>query len=359
MVFPINVSKRFYFRFDLEFYRRSNITRIMRWEKFASQDVLNWLLGPENPSIRFWALQQLKNRPVNAPEVIETQNAIMSSACVKKILRAQSGEGHWINYDDMYNPKYTATTHSLLILAELGAKRVPQIEHAIEHLFQFQRSSGHFLRDLPKTEKGKESVVKDGCCLDGNILYYLIHFGYLNDPRTERLIDFQIEYHSDDAGGWMCRAFPIDKSKVFPTNCYMGGVKVLKALSRIPKENRSTDLKRIINQEVEIILENQIFNYLRNPDGGRKAKAGWKRFGFPLFYQSDVLEVLDVLTELGIKDERMQESVDLVLDSRNELGTWNLKNTFNGKMLCDIEKKDTPSKWITLRALRMLHRYYS
>jgi hypothetical protein len=330
----------------------------MSWENFAREEILNWLFGPESPSIRFWALHQLKKMPLNAPEVVETQNEIMTSPCVKTILKAQRAEGQWFHYDDMYNPKYTATTHNLLILAELGAKRVPQIEKAIEYLFQFQRSSGHFLTALPKTEKGKESVVKDGCCIDGNILYYLLHFGYLNDPRTKRLIDFQVEYHSDDVGGWKCRAFPIDKSKVFPTNCYMGGVKVLKALTRIPIENRTPELKRIIKQESHIILENQIFNYLQDTDGKRKAKAGWKKFGFPLFYQSDVLEVLDILTELGIHDKRMQESVDLVLESRNELGSWDLKNTFNGKMLCEIEKKNTPSKWITLRALRMLQRYY-
>ncbi|MFW9907352.1 MAG: nitrogen fixation protein NifH [Candidatus Thorarchaeota archaeon] len=331
----------------------------MSWEKFASNEVLNWLLGPENPSIRYWALQHLKNRPLNASEIVETQNAIMASPCVKAMLKAQKGEGQWGHYNDIYNPKYTATTHNLLILAELGAKRVPQIEKAVEYLFQFQRNSGHFLVELPKTEKGKDSIVKDGCCIDGNILYYLVHFGYLDDPRTQRLINFQIEYHSDDVGGWLCRAFPIDKSKVFPINCYMGGVKVLKALARIPSKNRSSELKRIINQEVEIILENQVFNYLRNPNGSRKAKAGWKRFGFPLFYQSDILEVLDVLTELGIKDERMQESINLVLESRNKLGSWDLKNTFNGKMLCDIERKNAPSKWITLRALRVLHRYYT
>jgi hypothetical protein len=330
----------------------------MSWENFARKEVLNWLFGPENPSIRFWALRQLKKRPLNAPEVVESQNAIMTSACVKTILKAQRAEGQWFHYEDMYNPKYTATTHNLLILAELGAKRVPQIEKAIEYLYQFQRNSGHFLTDLPKTEKGKESTVKDGCCIDGNILFYLIHFGYLDDPRTKRLIEFLIEYHSDDVGGWKCRAYPIDKSKVFPTNCYMGGVKVLKALARIPMENRTSALKRIIKQESHIILENQIFNYLRDTDGKRKAKAGWKRFGFPLFYQSDVLEVLDVLTELGIHDRRMQESIDLVLESRNELGSWDLKNTFNGKMLCEIEKKNAPSKWITLRALRMLQRYY-
>jgi hypothetical protein len=55
----------------------------------------------------------------------------------------------------------------------------------------------------------------------------------------------------------------------------------------------------------------------------------------------------------------MQESVDFVIGSRNASGTWDLKNTYNGKMRCDIEKKNAPSKWITLRALRVLRRYYT
>lgn len=330
----------------------------MRWEDFGTQKVMNWLLEPKNPSVRFWALQQLEDRSAHDPEVLATQDAIMTSPCVKSIFKAQREGEYWHNYDDVYNPKYTATTHNLLILAELGTRRTPSIEKTIEYLFKFQRNSGHFLMDLPKTEKGKNSTVKDGCCYDGNILYYLIHFGYLCDPRTKKLLDFQIDYHSGEDGGWKCRAFPIDRSKVFPTNCYMGGVKVLKALAKIPPETRSADLKRIIKQETEIILENQVYRYLKNPDASRKEKAGWKRFGFPLFYQSDVLEVLDVLTELGIHDERMQESIDLVAKNRNSSGTWDLMDTFNGKMLCEIETKKKPSKWITLRALRVLRRYY-
>jgi hypothetical protein len=139
----------------------------------------------------------------------------------------------------------------------------------------------------------------------------------------------------------------------------MGAVKVLKGLSRIPRSKLSTKVQDIINRYVDVILENQIYRYLKNPDGTRKEKAGWKRFGFPIFYQSDVLEVLDILTELGVKDKRMQESIDLVVSNRGEDGRWLLKNTFNGKMFCDIEEKGKASKWITLRALRVLKRFYS
>jgi hypothetical protein len=187
----------------------------------------------------------------------------------------------------------------------------------------------------------------------------MIHFGYLDDPRVKQLIQFQIDYHSDDVGGWGCRAYGIDTSNLGPENCYMGGVKVLKALALIPKRKRPKTIKEIIDQEVEIILENHIYQYLRNPDGSRKDKAGWKRFGFPLYYQSDALEVLDILTNLGVHDDRMQEAIDLVLSVQQKDGRWLLRHTFNNKQLCQIDEKHKPSKWITLRALRVLKRFYS
>ena len=328
----------------------------MKWEELAREDTIDWLLEPENPSVRFWALQQILGRPSTDQDVVKAQQEIMHSQCVTEIMSKQSPEGHWASPEDFYLPKYTATTHNLLILAELGAARSGAIERALEHMFQFQRDSGHFLTTMPKSAKGKASEVKDGCCLDGNILFFLSHFGYLDDPRTQRLIRFQEEYYAEE-GGWKCRAYPINQRGVFPENCFMGRVKVLRALARIPASKRSSRIKAIIANEVETVLENQIYKYLKNTDGSRKEKAGWKRFGFPLFYQSDALEVLDTLTELGVKDKRMEDSISLVTGAMAEEGRWILKNTFNGKMLCEIDSKGLPSKWITLRALRVLKRF--
>lgn len=323
----------------------------------SDENLILWLLEKNYPSVRFWALTDLFGKNVTDPEVIETQNAIMTSPETISILKAQNKEGYWVNPTNIYLPKYTATTHSLLILAELGAKKTPEIEKGIEFVYRSQRDSGHFLVDIPQTKKGKNSSVKDGCCIDGNILTYLIHFGYFDDDRTQKLLDFIIGYHSEDVAGWNCRAYPINKEGVFPVNCYMGAVKVLKALSFIPHYKRNRTINSIIEREVENILENNIFKYLRNPDGSRKDKAGWKKFGFPLFYQSDSLEVLDVLVRLGYKDERMQPALDFVIKSQQSNLKWLLNNTFNGKMHVNIEEKGKPSKWITLRALRVFKHF--
>ena len=314
----------------------------------------------DNPSVRYWALRDLEGIAENANEVIEAKKEIMQSKTVASILTPQKQEGYWVHMEDMYLPKYKATTHQLLILAELGATRTPMIEKAIEHIYQFQRNSGHFLTKLPKSEKGRDSVVKDGCCFDGNVLYYLNHFGYLEDPRTEKLLEFIYDYYDDENTGWKCRAYPINPDAVFPVNCYMGATKILKAFSMIPEEKRSKRMKEIIERETEKILENKVYKYLRNPDGSRKDKAGWKRFGFPLFYQADVLEVMVTLTRLDVHDERMRYAVEIIEGAKQKDGKWLLKDSFNGKMWTDIEEKNKPSKWITLRAmyvLRMWNRF--
>ncbi len=319
-------------------------------------DLTKWLLEPRDPSVRYWALRDLEGKGSGDAEVSAAQDRLMESPEVRAILAVQKPGGWWMDERDMYLPKYTATTHSLLILAELGTKRTPTIERGVEHIFRFQRDSGHFLPDLPATEKGKASLIKDGCCFDGNILYYLIHFGYLDDSRTQLLLDFTTSFHDSENAGWRCRSYPINPANVFSKNCYMGAAKMLRALSMIPPHERRGKIQTIIDREVENILENGVYSYLRNPDGTRKDKAGWKRFGFPLFYQSDALEVLDTLTRLGYHDDRMQPAVDLVLSARQPDGSWLLENTFNGKMWVNIEEKGRPSKWITLRALRTLKR---
>ena len=75
-------------------------------------------------------------------------------------------------------------------------------------------------------------------------------------------------------------------------------------------------------------------------------------------YQTDVLEILSILTKLGISDGRMQEAIDLVISKQDKQGRWTLENTYNHRFHVDIERKDKVSKWITLHALRVLRRLY-
>lgn len=95
----------------------------MPWDDYVKDGVLEWLLEPQDPSVRFWALQHLDERAPKDSAVVDAQEAVMRSQCVQTIPQAQTPGGYWETADDMYNPKYKATTHTLLILAELGAER--------------------------------------------------------------------------------------------------------------------------------------------------------------------------------------------------------------------------------------------
>jgi hypothetical protein len=326
------------------------------WNSYVKGDPVEWLLEEENASIRYWTLKDMCGKEENDPDVKSAKEQIMKSYTVTEILKNQQPEGFWVTKENPYTPKYRATYHQLLILSELGASPCEEIQRAVTLSFEnYQYDSGHFNWKILKTARGRSSSLVDGACLTGNIVRALLHFGYLHHEGTQKALQFLVRVHE---AGWACRAYPIDRGKVFPEKCYMGGVKPLMAFSMVPEEERTEEMKRIIDEEVEIYLENEIFMYLKDERGERKPKPGWMRFGFPLFYQSDALEVLDVLTRLEVRDERMQKALDLVLSKQDENGRWSLENTFNGKMWVDIEEKRRPSKWITLRAVRVLKRMY-
>ena len=137
----------------------------------------------------------------------------------------------------------------------------------------------------------------------------------------------------------------------------MGAVKTLKALAEIPENKRTTAVKNTIEKGAEYFLLHHVFKSSHNVS--HVPKPGWLKFGFPLMYQTDALEILKILTNLCYKDKRMQEAIDIVVSKQDKQGRWILENTFNGRYQVNIEKKGEPSKWITLNALRTLKRFYS
>jgi hypothetical protein len=137
----------------------------------------------------------------------------------------------------------------------------------------------------------------------------------------------------------------------------MGAVKALKALAEIPENKQTATVKKTIEKGAEYFLLHHVFKSSHHLD--RVPKPGWLKFGFPLMYQTDVLEILGILTKLGYKDPRMQEAIDILVSKQDTNGRWNLENTFNGRYQVNIEKKEEPSKWITVHALQVLKRYYT
>ena len=90
-------------------------------------NIIEWLLEPSNPSVRYFALRHLLDRPEDDAEVQAARHVIMTSEPVQNILSAQDAEGYWGKPGKGYSPKYRATSWQLLFLAELGAESVAEV----------------------------------------------------------------------------------------------------------------------------------------------------------------------------------------------------------------------------------------
>ena len=318
---------------------------------------IEWLLASEEPSLRSFTLTSLLGRADEDADVRAARRAIMSEGTVPRILAAQSDDGHWTARDRFYTAKYTGTVWQLIILAELGAdpndERVRRGCEAILRDSQDPDSGGFSMARAKTTGGGLHSSVIP--CLTGNLVFSLIRLGCLDDPRTQRAVDWITTYQRfDDAEGEAPSGWPYERFEICwgRHTCHMGAVKALKALAEIPEERRSAAVERTLRDGVEYLLRHHV--YKRSHDLKRLSKPGWRHFGFPLMYQTDVLEIMSILTGLGVRDERLDEAFELIAAKRDESGRWRLENTFNGRMVVDIEAKGEPSRWVTLRALQVL-----
>jgi hypothetical protein len=333
------------------------------WKSWLSADPAEWLLEKNNPSVRYFTLTDLLEKPWTDPEVKEAQQEIMNTGVVPAILAKQKKEGYWEAPERFYSAKYKGTVWQLMILAEHGADgNHDSIRKACEFILAASQdldSGGFAYSSSARTGGGRHSEVIP--CLTGNMVWSLIRHGYLEDPRLQQGIEWITTYQRfDDGISEIPRGWPYDRLKTgcfSKHTCHMGTVKTLKALAEIPEKKRSVAVKQTIEKGAEYLLLHHVFKSSHNLS--RVPKPGWLKFGFPLMYQADALEILGILTKLDYKDKRMQEAIDLVISKQDNEGRWMLENTFNGRYQVNIEQKEKPSKWITLHALRVLKRFYN
>jgi hypothetical protein len=338
------------------------ITKLMaNWKSFLKKDIINWLLEKENPSVRYYTLTELLKKKLQDSEVKEAKEQIMKTGVIPKILSKQNPKGYWGVPEDFYiRSKYKGTVWSLILLAELGADGSDKrIKNACEFILNNSQNpkSGGFSYERSSSGGGIASKIIP--CLTGNMVWSLIRFGYIDDLRIQKGIKWILNYQRiDDGKQNLPKNWPYysHKSCFGKHSCHMGVVKSLKALSEIPENKRTKEINNKIDQAVEYILIHHI--YKRSHNLSKISKPSWLKLGFPHMYQCDILEILDILTNLGYNDKRMQDAIDIVISKQNKDGPWILESTYNGRFQVDIERKNKPSKWITLNALRVLKKCY-
>ncbi len=330
------------------------------WRTLLKGDPTAWLLEESNPSVRYFTLKNILDRSDEDKEVRDAKREIMQTGTVPGMLQRQREMDYIQAFSRFYTYKYKGLVWSLITLAELGAEATPQIIEQCEYLFENsqERQDGGFSQNTAvRTGGGRITEVIP--CLTGNMVWSLIRFGYLNDPRLQKAVDWLTRFlRFNDGVANDPQVLPYDHIEMCwgKHTCFMGVVKALKGLSAIPVERRTEKITETIDKAVEFLLIHHI--YKRSHDLNRKSKPGWLKFGFPLMYQTDILEILDILTEMGIKDKRMDDAVSIVIARQDDMGRWKAENAYNSeRLLIPIGQSGEQSKWITLRAMRVLKRY--
>ncbi len=321
----------------------------------------DWLLDEDNPSVRYFTLTDILGRSPHSRAMAQARRAIMTRGPVPEILGRQNSDGGWAPPHRLYTSKYWGTVWTLIVLAELGADPDDaRIRRACDHILEhsWSSASGGFSTHPSKQGGGLESSVIP--CLTGNMVFALVRLGRTEDARVRKAAEWLARNLRFDDG---VSASPVRNRYQHHDYCFgrhsclHGVVKGLKALAALPDDLRSPAVKRRIRLGVEFVLLHRVYRSSHHPS--RIARPGWTSFGFPNMWNTDALEILDILTRLRVRDERMQQAVNLVKKKQNSAGRWKLGHSWNGKMLVDIERRGRPSKWITLSALRALRWFAS
>ncbi len=158
------------------------------WKSNLKADPTNWLLEEDNPSVRFFTLTELLDKPLTDGEVMGAKNAIMNVGVVPKILAKQNSDGSWEAPTAFYTAKYKGTVWQLIVLAELGADKADdRVRKACEFILensQHHESHGFSMARAEKTGGGRQSGVIP--CLTGNMVFSLIRLATSMTPECKR-----------------------------------------------------------------------------------------------------------------------------------------------------------------------------
>ena len=337
--------------------------------------VIEWLLEPDNPPVRYLTLTNLLCRPAGDRDVRSAKASLMDYPVTQAILRRA---GQFLDDDENAYWKYTGKYWQLIFLGQyLADGRDPRIAQLVESILS---------RPKWVTKAG-------GQCLTANILAAATRLGYDAHPVVEEQREALARRIVAESG---IQCSVMDYS-LLPC-CHMAQPKLLLCFVQAPPKKRSAAVRSAIERLVNDLVTNEVFVYLpgnrrqwqslleqRQPSGAelpkgqtvkawvarqresflagpgfgeREPKTGWLKFGFPLHYNSDVLEAMYALALAGTPySPPLHRALQAIRDKQTRDGRWILENTLNGKMLADVEKKGGPSKWLTYFARYVLRHF--
>lgn len=293
-----------------------------------------WLLDGD-PAIRWQVRRDLTGA---APSTVaREQRKVATEGWGARLLERQDPQGTWAGR--LYSPKWISTTYTLLCLRDLGlAPGHRQARIACELLLD---------RGLYADGGIGFGWGRSETCVTGMVLSILCWFRH-DDDRLDIIADHLLDQQMPD-GGWNCqRPFGATHASVHTT------ISALEALRlyELHPGRKVRALRAAQRRGREFLLVHRLFRSHRT---GKIIKPVFLRLAFPPRWHYDILRALDYFQAVAApRDERLTDAITVLRDKRRPDGRWNLEHRFRGRVFFEIERLQRPSRWNTLRALRVL-----
>jgi hypothetical protein len=337
----------------------------MNWREQLRGDPLNWLLERENPGVRYLAMRDLLDLSGDENELHTAKQIAHREGPISIILNEMDEEGYWVKSGPGYNPKYRSTVWSIILLGQLGATidMDQRIEQACQYLFENALTeNGQF------SISGTPSTTVD--CLQGNLCAAMLDLGF-DDPRLDTAFEWMarsvtgegvapledkkapIRYYSGKCGpNFHCGA-----NNKLP--CAWGAVKVMLAFGKLPLKKRTPIMDKAIQKGIEFLLGVDPAEATYPTGWSDKPSGNWWKFGFPVFYVTDLLQNIEALVRLGYAgDPRLSNALGIIREKQDASGRWALEYDYAGKTWVEFGEKKQPNKWVTTRAAWVLKHSY-
>jgi hypothetical protein len=301
--------------------------------------VIQWLLQGD-PGIRWQVMRDLAKAPAMTVERERRKTARQGWGA--RLLAKQAADGRWAGepsrVSGLYVPKWTSTFYTMLLLRDLGLPATnPQV----------QKACGLLLDRGLYPDGGIGYGFGSETCCTGMLLSMLAYFEY-DDARLDRLVDHLLTHQMSD-GGWNCQ-WPqgATHSSVHTTISVLEGLRHYE----LHRDRKRAAVRRAQRQGREFLLVHRLFRSHRT---GKIIKPVFIRFSFPPRWHYDILRGLDYFQAVNApRDDRLADAVDIVRKTQRPDGRWTLHNRYPGKTYFELERLAEPSRWNTLRALRVL-----
>jgi hypothetical protein len=312
----------------------------------ADNPVVRWLLDSD-PSIRWQALRDLTD--ASADEIADTRARIATDGAGARLLALQAPDGCWAGA--AWNHGWDSTMHVLALLREMGLD--PASDAARRALGLVRERVTWRGCGPPETQGNPFFAGETEPCINGQVAAAGAYFGEDVHGLVERLLGEQLP-----DGGWNCEAENGSTRSSFNTT-----ICVLDALLEYDRAaGDRSDVAAARRRGEEYLLERRLFRRKSTGEAierDRRGGAVWSLFAFPTWWHYDVLRGLDYLRRAGVApDARVAEAIDLLRSKRDDDGRWPLETRYPGRMPVETDEGEgRPSRWNTLRALRVLDWY--